>query len=1100
MSARRIIPLPGLLLGALVITVLSAPAPLAAPERQVKPAEEKKVIPPEFKTLKYRSIGPAAGGRVSRSAGVPGDPLTYYAGVAAGGVWNSSDGGIHWKPIFDDQPPATIGALAIAPSDPSVLYVGSGEANIRGNVQPGNGIYKSTDAGKTWKHVWKQEGQIGTMIVHPQSADVAYAAVLGHAFGPNPERGVYRTSDGGKTWKKVLSKNADTGASDVCFDPSNPKVLFAGLWQARRRPWDLVSGGPGSGLYVSRDGGDTWKQLGPLAKPVPPPKETADKDEGLPDGPWGKVGVAVAPSDGRRVYALIEAERGGLFRSDDGGDTWRRVNRGRYLRQRAWYYSTLTVDPKNADVVWFPQVPLLKTIDGGKTIKRVRGPHHGDHHDLWIDPKNPRRMINSNDGGVDISVTGGETWFAPRLPISQFYHVAANNRTPYHVMGNMQDLGTAAGPSNSLSTANIQIADWYSVGGGETGFAVPDPDNANIVYAGEYGGYLTRYDNRTRQARNVSIYPFNPSGHAASDLRYRFQWTAPVLISPHNPKVVYHAANVLFRSTDAGRHWTAVSPDLTRNDKSKQKWAGGPITGDNTGVEYYCTIFAVAESPKEKGVLWAGSDDGLVHVSRDNAKTWTNVTKNISGLPEWGTVVCIEPSPFDGGTAYVVVDAHRLDNMRPYLYKTTDYGKTWKNLATELPQDVYLHVVREDPKQSGLLYVGTEKGVVFSLDDGRRWQELKLNLPTVAVHDLVVKNNDLVVGTSGRSIWILDDLTPIRDRAWRRGQVTAYLFSPQPAVRWRYHPEVYSTGDRYAGENPPKGAIINYYLSQTPKESITLEVHDAQGALVRQLSSKPQPPEFAADDPDSPSRIYKPTVLTKEVGVNRVAWDLRYEGAVKIKKARLDSGDLDVGPLVNPGTYTLRLNVGDKTYAAKLTVLADSRSRASASELEEQTKMALDIRADITQLSGMVEQVRTLRAQLRARVRLLKDNAKALPFVTQAKEAIARLDALEGKLHNPKAEVVYDILAQKGGAQLYSQLAFLFEALKEADGAPTQGVRQVYREQKRVLQKDEAELKQLVGKDVAGLNELARKLDIPSVIVPRDRSEAKKGKETKAPR
>jgi photosystem II stability/assembly factor-like uncharacterized protein len=1055
---------------------------------------EPKGGPPEFKHLKYRPIGPAVGGRVSRAAGVPGDPLTYYAATASGGVWKSSDGGARWKPIFDEQPTASIGSLAIAPSDPNVIYVGSGEANIRGNVAPGNGIYKSTDAGKTWKHVWNQVGQIGTMVVHPTNPDIAFAAVLGHAFGPNPERGVYRTTDGGKTWQRVLFKDVDTGASDVCLDPSNPRIVFAGLWQTRRRPWELTSGGPGSGLYMSHDGGDSWKQL--------VNRESADDGpgKGLPEGIWGKTGVAIAPSDGRRVYALIEAEKGGLYRSDDGGETWSLASGARILRQRSWYYSTLTIDPRNPDVVWCPQVPMLRSIDGGKTFQRVKGLHHGDNHDIWIDPRNPRRLIGSNDGGVNISVDGGESWFAPLLPIAQFYHVAVDNDLPYHVSGAMQDLGTAWGPSNSLTGGGISTGDWHDIGGGEAGHTAHDPSDSNIIYAGEYGGYISRFDRRTGQARNISIYPYNPSGHGGEDLRYRFQWTAPILVSPHDPKVIYHAANVLFKTSDGGNHWAAISPDLTRNDKSKQKWSGGPITGDNTGVEIYDTIFAVAESLKQKDVIWAGSDDGWVHVTRDGGKTWNRVSDGMPSLPAWATVSCIEPSPFDPATAYVTVDAHRLDDQRPYLYKTSDFGQTWKSLAATLPQDDYLHAVREDPARQGMLYLGTEHGVTYSVDDGVTWRQLKLNLPTVAVHDLRVKNNDLVLGTHGRSVWIFDDLTPLRAMAPQIAAAEVFLFPVQPSVAFHYRPPFFG---RPAGQNPPSGAVLAYFLKKKPTTDIKMEIVDSQGKLVTTLEGKakkkPTPADLQLkeiegpgakseeegdDDPDAPEERTKKTKLTLEEGVNRVAWDLRYKGADKIKGAKMDQGDPEVGPLALPGKYTARLTVNGKTLTTNFDVLPDPRQRSlDMSPLAEQLTFALQVRDDLDQLTRVVQQIRSVRKQLQAQNQLLKEDKKAEPLLKPSRDLIARLNALEAKLHNPKAEVTYDILAMKGGAQLYSQYGMLFEFLKDGDGPPTQGMREVYAENARQLKELVAEWQSLRSGDLTRLNELAKNLAIPTVIV-----------------
>jgi len=1018
-----------------------------------------------FAALKYRLVGPYAGGRVSRVAGVPGDPSTYYAATANGGVWKSTNGGFAWQPVFDSQPISSIGSIAVAVSDPNVVYVGSGEANIRGNVAAGNGIYKSIDAGKTWSHVWKQEGQIGTMAVHPRNADIAFAAVLGHAFGPNPERGVYRTTDGGRTWTQVLKKDANTGASDVAIDVNNPHVVFAGFWQARRTPWDMTSGGPGSGLYVSRDGGETWKVL---------------TGSGLPDGIWGRVGVAVAPSDARRVYALIEAEKGGLFRSDDGGSSWTRINGHRALSQRAWYYSTLTVNPRNANEVWFPQVPMLRSIDGGKTINDVSGFHHGDHHDLWIDPLDPKRMISGNDGGVDITIDGGATWFAPRLPISQFYHVSVDTREPYRIAGAMQDLGTAQLPSNSLDTAGITSAHWYDVGGGEAGHVVSKADDPDVVYAGEYLGIITRYDHRTKQARHVGAWPENMSGHGGEDMKYRFQWTAPIAGSPHDPNVIYHAAQVLFRSTDGGQTWSVISPDLTTNDTERQKWSGGPITGDNTGVETWTTIFAVAESPRAKGLIWAGSDDGLVHVTRDGGGTWTNVTSKINGLPRDGTISLIEPSPHDAATAYVVVDAHRLDDMRPYLFKTSDFGQTWQRLDAGLQQDVYLHAVREDPKRRGLLYLGTERGVMVSFDDGRSWRSLRLNLPAaVPVHDLVVKDDNLVVGTHGRSIWVLDDLQPVRELSPAIEAKPAHLFAPAPATMWAY-----SSGNRErpAGQNPARGAVIHYWVKDEIKTPLTIEIADAAGRVVRTLSSEPEPWDGVDDfEPDE-----KPeAAVAKGAGVRRAVWDFRHAGADVIQGAKIDWGNPKRGPFVVPGTYTVRLRGAGIDLSQPLVVKKDPRSPASQADLEAQQVMALQVRDAFSRLTRIVTHLRGVRAQLQARAAAVKAQPGTMELVKAITAAIVKIDGLEGRMHNPTAEVTYDILAMRGGTRLYSRLSPLIGFVSDGAGAPTQGVRDVFEAQKQELDAFEAEARSIFDADLRAINDLAAKLGLTFVIVPR---------------
>lgn len=1091
--------------------------------------------PREFAALKYRLVGPFAGGRVSRVCGVPGDPLTYFAATASGGVWKSADGGVTWKPTFDDQPTSSIGSIAVAPSDSQVVYVGTGEANIRGNVSPGAGIFKSTDGGKTWKHVWKQVGQIGTIAVHPKNPDVAYAAALGHAFGPNSERGLYRTTDGGRTWKRVLFKNDETGCSDVCLDPSNPRTVFAGFWQARRRPWDLTSGGPGSDLYLSRDGGDTWVSLKSgrgTAKPGPEGK--AKPAKGLPEGIWGKIGVAVAPSDGERVYAVIEADKGGLFRSDDGGKTWERVSDDRHVRQRAWYYSTLTVHPTNPDVVYAPQVQLLKSIDGGKTLHTVRGCHHGDHHDLWIDPTNPNRMIDANDGGVDISTDGGKTWFAPPLPISQCYHVSADTRVPYHVLTCLQDLGSTCGPSRSLKSSGIGLGDWFTVGGGEAGHAVADPSDPNVVYAGEYGGIMTRYDHRTRQARNVTVNQFNPSGIDPAKMRYRFNWTAPILVSQHDPKTVYHAANVLLRTRNAGQTWEAVSGDLTRNDKQKQQWSGGPITGDNTGAEVYCTIFALAESPKQSGLLWAGTDDGRLHVTRDNCKTWTDVTANVPGLPDWGTVSCVEASPHEAGTAFLVVDNHRMDDYHPYVWKTTDFGKTWKSIADGLAPGVHCRAVREDPKRKGLLFLGTERGVMYSPDSGKAWKPLQQNLPTVPVHDLAVKGDDLVLGTHGRSIWILDDLTAVRETTDAIQDKSAHLFTIRPATRWHvgWGGPTSSFVARAAGDNPAAGAAIWYHLTRKPKGEVKLEVRDARGKVVAIAKSKPKQPgdkakgaEEDEDDDEERGEKKKERKLEAEAGLNRFVWDLTHDGADTVEGVPVDSGDAGQRVPVAPGKYTVALTVDGKTLTGELTVALDPRwiegvdrrdtttrsepgpksltpvapaprkvkekgaarstaDSAAARQSIDQEQLALRVRDDISTLSDAVARIRALKKQIGLRKELLKDRDDAKALLKQTEAFEKRLDDLEGKLHNPKAKISYDIFAARGGAMLYSQLAWLLNNLTEADGAPTAAQIELANDLGRQLAGLLGTFDRLVKGDLAKLNATAKALGVPELYVP----------------
>lgn len=1047
-----------------VLVVLVLVAGLACAQSATRtPFWQPTAEPPErevkgpFANLTYRSIGPAAGGRVTEVTGIPGDPHVYWLATAAGGVWRTTNGGDTWTSVFDDQPVSSIGSIAVAPSNPDVVWVGSGEANIRGNVGEGNGIYRSTDGGVTWKHVWKAEGQVGAIVVHPENPDVAFAAALGSPFGPSEERGVLRTLDGGKTWKKVLYVNADTGASDVTFDPNDPQTLFAGTWQTRRTPWGLTSGGEGGGLWMSPDGGNTWMRL---------------EGNGLPEPIWGKVGVRVAPTNSKRVYALIEAEEGGLFRSDDGGENWTAINESNALRQRAWYYTHLTVDPTNADVVWFPQVRMLKTEDGGRSIASVKG-GGWDYHDVWIDPVDPSRIAVGSDAGVSLSRDGGKTWTRPALPISQLYHVSVDTQEPYRVLASLQDLGTVSGPSHALDAEAILLSHWHNVGGGEAGYVVADPSDPNVVWAGEYLGIITRYDHRTGQAPAVGAYPFNGSGHGAEDLRYRFQWTAPIVISPHDPNVVYHGANVLFRTDDRGQTWTAVSPDLTRDDEAKQKWSGGPITGDNTGVEFYGTIFAMAESPAVQGTLWVGSDDGLVHVSQDYGKNWQEVTP--PEMPEWATVSAIEPSGFDSAVAYVVADAHRLDDETPYLWKTGDYGQSWTRLGPDLDPEVYLHVVREDPKVKGLLYLGTERGVLVSHDDGMSWRSLRLNMPTVSVPDLVVAGDDLVVGTLGRSIWILDDLTPVRTLDEETRDTSAYLFPPEDAVR-RHMVTAWNgpQGSRDgAGENPPYGATFTYWLKSEPTEPFRVEVVDARGEVIRTLSSELEPPFTPKDHPDwVPTDVERKPELAKKAGLNRATWDLEYAHADWVRGARNDIGDWGPGPWAVPGRYTLRLVVGEVVSEQPLSVRPNPASTAASTSMRAQLEFGLGLREQMNEIVALVRKVRAVREQVQARMGASAE-AKAL-----GSEILAALDDIERTLHSPDAEVTYDVLAgRNGGAKLYSIVGFLAGTAYEHDGPPTQGMKEVAEDCAKQLAEQQAAFKALLDGRVRALGGV----ELPSV-------------------
>jgi photosystem II stability/assembly factor-like uncharacterized protein len=1020
---------------------------------------------PLFKGMKYRAIGPFRGGRSLTAAGIPGDPTTYYFGATGGGVWKSIDGAVTWKSVFDKEGVSAIGSLAVATSDPNIVYVGTGEACIRGNISHGDGIYKTVDGGKTWKNVGLRDTRaIGKVIVNPSNPDVVFVAALGHPFGPNAERGIFRTMDGGKTWEKVLYKDENTGGIDIAFDPHNPNILFASLWEARRTPWSLASGGPGSGLYRSNDGGSTWRRL---------------EEHGLPKGPYGRIGVAVA-ANSERAYALLEAHEGGLYRSDDGGETWQLVNDSRSNWQRAWYYMHVIADPQDPDTVYVANVDFYKSTDGGRTFNKVRV-RHGDNHGMWIDPKNTRRMIVPNDGGVTVSLDGGSTWTREdNQPTAQFYHVITDNRTPYYVYGAQQDNSTIAIASRS-DDGSIDRADWYAVGGGEAGYVAPYPPDPNIVYAGDYEGLITRFDKRTGQTKNITMQPELSDGSGAANLEHRFQWTAPILVSQHDPNTLYHAGERLFKTTDGGMHWEAISPDLTRNDKSKQQASGGSIDIDDTGTEYYDTIFAVAESPVTKGLIWAGADDGLIHITRDGGKNWANVTPK--DLPPWSRISLIDASPHDAGTAYVAVDRHQLDDYHSYIYKTNDYGKTWAKLTKGIPETTFVRVVREDPKKRGLLYAGSETGMYVSFNDGADWRSLQLNLPTTPIHDLTVKNDDLVLATHGRAFWILDDLSPLRQFSDEIAGQGVHLYAPATAYRI-HNPnenEEVPPNPSLVGANPPPGAVIYYFLKQAPKGQSTLEILDSSGNVVRKYSSDKV---VELDEPLDPEDKKPEKQIKPEAGLNRFVWDMRYEGASHVPDYYLfEYRAGSRGPLAMPGKYAARLTVDGNSQTAPLELKLDPRVNVAQADLQGQFDLLLRIRDQLNHVYDAVNQIQDVRAQVAGLKKRLPDNSTTKPLLTAAAGLDQRLLAVRDDLIQIKIKANEDSLAypQKVDSKL-AYLATIVGGLN--DSGPTEAASREFDKLKKQADDYLAHWAEIQRTDLATFQKLVAGQNIQAIVVP----------------
>jgi photosystem II stability/assembly factor-like uncharacterized protein len=1050
-------------LAPLLLMVVLGAMPFVARGAVVERADPKL-----FSGMKWRQIGPFRGGRVLAVSGVPGDPGSWYFGAVAGGLWKSTNGGNTWQPTFDQQQIASIGAIAVADSDHNVIYVGTGEACPRGDITYGDGVYKSLDAGKTWQHMGlKDTRHIGAIIVHPHNPDIVFVAALGHVFGPSDERGIYRSGDGGKTWQRVLFRDRDSGGIDVVFDPRNPNVLFASLWQVRREPWGFSSGGPGSGLYRSSDGGLSWKQI---------------EGHGMPEGPLGRIGVSVSGADSSRVYAAIEAKEGGIFRSDDGGETWKRINSDHRFRQRAWYYSHIFADPVAVDTVYVLDTGAFRSDNGGKDFELLPAPH-GDHHALWIDPRNPARMINGNDGGATITVDGGKSWTQEdNQPTAQFYHVAVDNHWPYRVYGAQQDNTTIA--INSRNTAYPDEAgvigrqDWYTVGGGESGYIAPDPRDPEIVYANSDSGQMSRYDHRTDNVRDVSVYPLDVSGNGAEHLEYRLQWTAPLLVSAHDSKVVYTAAQFVLRSPDQGHSWQKISPDLTRNDKTKQRPSGGPITLDITSVEYYDTVFALAESPLRKGLLWAGTDDGLIHVTQNDGQSWRDVTPK--DMPAWSMVSIIEPSPHDAATAYAAIDRHKLDDLKPLIYRTHDGGKSWTRIVSGIPDGAYVRTVREDAKRRGLLYAGTELGVYVSFDDGAHWQPLQLNLPVTPIHDLAVKDDDLVAATHGRSFWILDDVTPLREIRPGEPLPGTLLYRPQAAYRLHFPIDV--NRRRPVGDNPPKGALIDYYLNSKPAadEEITIEILDASGKVLRQLSNHKkerfeQPAEWPDREP--PARL-----LPAEAGMNRFAWDLRVADPTPIPGA-FYSDEGPRGPVVNPGSYTVRLTTRTGSQSVPLEVVLDPRLKdgVSAADLAAHWELVSRVTADIEALHRAVNQMRKLRADLETLKAWAGTESAAKDLLSAVAQFEQHIAPIEEKLLQVNMKASEDNLRYPN--QLNEQYDTFINTIDADDAAPTAPQQQVFGELHSRLQAQLDKWQALVSGELPALNARMQQSGVPRLTV-----------------
>jgi len=1041
----------------LLIVLLLLPITIQSQRKKKKKAPQPTQVLNDsiFNHLKWRNIGPFRGGRSVTSSGVVGQRMTYYMGTVGGGVWKTTDDGITWKNISDGFfKTGSVGAIAVAESNPNIIVVGMGEHAARGVMTSmGDGVYKSTDAGKTWKHIGLDNTRhISDVIIHPTNPEIIFVSAQGAQYGPSKDRGIYRSTDGGDHWEKVLYVDTITGASSLSMDMKNPLILYAAMWQHQRFPWTMVSGGEKSALYKSVDGGINWQQL----------------KEGLPKE-FGKAGIAVSRANPERVFAVIEAEgkKAGVYRSDDAGKKWKQINTDRVTITRSWYYMEIFADPRDENIVYVLNAPVLKSIDGGKTFSNLPVPH-GDNHHLWIHPHNNSIMINSNDGGANVSNNGGKSWSSQQnQPTAQFYRVIADNLVPFNIYGGQQD-NSAISIASRTNGRGITWKDWHSVAGGESAYIAFDPDNPEVIYGGTYQGNISKWNNRSRAQKSIKEYPELGLSIAPKDFKYRYNWNAPIISSPHDRNTIYHAGNVVFKTTDGGINWSVISPDLTRNDTTKHGPGGQPYTNEAAGGENYNTIMFLTESPHEKGVLWAGSDDGLVHITKNGGQSWENVTPK--NLPE-GIVNYIEVSPHDAATAYIVVMRYKFMDLKPYIFRTNDYGKTWTKIVNGMNDPhSFVRAIRVDKKKKGLLYAGTETGLYISLNDGQNWQQLQLNLPVVPINDLVIQDNDLIVATAGRSFWILDDLAPFQNIETAKKDLTIF----KPKDTYRLFGGSTAKDVPGLGQNPKQGVTFDYYLKEAADSAdLKLEVLE-NNTVIRTFTNK-KSTKFKTW-PGGPSM---PTILPSNKGYNRFTWDFKREASPSIDRVFIFGGHS--GSSVAPGTYVLRLSLEDQISETQVTILPNPAIEATTSNFEEQQQLLMTIETTVKEMHESVNSMRSVKAQLKAYSELLKTNDMSKTLFTKGKELIKRIDKWEQNLIQPKQKTFQDVINFNN--KLNAQLIHLKGYIDAEDPKVTQGAKDRLNDLLADWNTYLKEKDNIVTTEMAAYNELYKKLKLPAIIL-----------------